>query len=58
MIADGQSGPFRLEIGGVSAVSKIDGRAPDSALQEAAAAGAGEDAGEGGSRVGEGQRRE
>lgn len=32
LIADGQSGPFRLEIGGVSAVAKIEGRVPDSAL--------------------------
>ena len=29
LIADGQSGPFRLEVGAVSAISKITGRAPD-----------------------------
>lgn len=31
LIADGQSGPFRLEIGAISAVGKITGRAPDAA---------------------------
>jgi hypothetical protein len=34
LIADGRSGPFRLEIGGVSAISKITGRAPDRSLSD------------------------
>lgn len=50
LIADGQSGPFRLEIGGVAAVGAITGRAPDAAALSPSGTGGEEGGGRGDER--------